>query len=124
MFLTFCFVQLWGANGIATAYATAGLVSITLQTIFLRRRVGPIRGSEIKDSVLKCMFCCAVMFLVTKAGMIVFEHNLAVDTKRMQFLEVLILIAIGGLSYFTMALFLHMEELTSVLSVVKRKLKH
>ena len=124
MFLTFCFVKLWGANGIAIAYSTAGLVSVTTQTFFLRRKIGPIRGTEIKNSILKCGFCCAVMFLVTKAAIIVFEHNLDVVSKKMQFLEVLVLVAVGGLAYFTMALFLHMEELTSVLSVIKRKLKH
>ena len=64
------------------------------------------------------------MFLVTTAASIVFEHNLSVESKKMQFLEVLILVAVGGASYFTMALFLKMEELTSVLAVMKRKFLH
>ena len=122
MALTMLFVRIWGANGIAIAYSTAGLCSITLQTFFLRRKVGTIRGTEIKNSLLKCLFCCAVMFLVTTAASIVFEHNLSIETKKMQFLEVLILVAVGGASYFTMALFLKMEELTSVLAVLKRKI--
>ncbi len=124
MGLTTLFVRIWGANGIAIAYSTAGLCSITLQTVFLRRKIGPMRGSEIKNSILKCLFCCAVMFLVTTAASIVFEHNLSVESKKMQFLEVLILVAVGGASYFTMALFLKMEELTSVLAVMKRKFLH
>ena len=119
--LTILFVTPWGANGIAIAYSVAGLCSVTVQTFFLRRKIGPMRGAEIKDSVLKCAFCCAVMFIVTTAGRIIFEHNLSIDTKTNQFLEVLILVAIGGLSYFVMAYFLKMEELTAVLAVLKRK---
>lgn len=119
--LTILFVTPWGAKGIAIAYSVAGLCSVTTQTFFLRRRIGPMRGSEIKDSILKCSFCCAVMFIVTTAGRIIFEHNLSIDSKTNQFLEVLVLVAVGGLSYFVMAYFLKMEELRSVLAVIKRK---
>lgn len=124
MTLTIIFVRFLGANGIAIAYSMAGLASVATQTFFLRRKIGKIRGAEIKNSILKCLFSCAVMFAVTTAAIIIFEHNLSIETKKMQILEVLVLVVVGGLTYFTMALFLHMEELTSVLAVVKRKFFH
>lgn len=122
--LTVIFVRLWGANGIALAYSMAGLASVTTQTFFLRRRVGRINGTEIRDSVIKCAICCAVMFIVTTAGIIIFEHNISVETKTNQLLEVLSLVALGGLTYVMMALVLKMQELTSILAVFKRKFLH
>ena len=122
--LTVIFVRLWGANGIALAYSMAGLASVTTQTFFLHRKVGRINGTEIRDSVLKCAICCAVMFIVTTAGIIIFEHNISVETKTNQLLEVLSLVALGGLTYVMMALVLKMQELTSILAVFKRKFLH
>ena len=64
------------------------------------------------------------MFIVTTAGIIIFEHNISVETKTNQLLEVLSLVALGGLTYVMMALVLKMQELTSILAVFKRKFLH
>lgn len=124
MLLTAIFVRFWGANGIAIAYSVAGLASVATQTFFLKRKVGRINGTEIRDSVVKCFICCAVMFLVLTAMIIIFEHHFPIATKKNQLLEVLILVISGGGIYFVMALALKMQELTSVLSVIKRKFLH
>ncbi|MBO4591877.1 MAG: murein biosynthesis integral membrane protein MurJ [Eubacterium sp.] len=121
--LTFIFVKFWGGNGIALAYSVTGLCSVTIQTFFLRRKIGSINGSEIKESVLKCAICCAVMYLVVQAGTIIFENSVSIQTisKSMQILELLILVAAGGGTYVAMALALKMQEMTSILDVFKRK---
>jgi putative peptidoglycan lipid II flippase len=124
MFLTAVFVQFWGANGIAIAYSAAGLASAILQTLFLRRRVGNIRGTEIKESMIKCALSCAVMFIVITAGIIIFEHNIHIDTKSSQLLELVVLLALGVITYAGMALALGMKEFTSIVSVLKRKFIH
>ena len=124
MFLTAVFVQFWGANGIAIAYSAAGLASAILQTFFLRRRVGNIRGTEIKESMIKCALSCAVMFIVITAGIIIFEHNIHIDTKSSQLLELVVLLALGVITYAGMALALGMKEFTLIVSVLKRKFIH
>ena len=124
MLLTVTFVKFWGANGIAIAYSVAGLVSVATQTYFLRRKVGPIRGSEIRDSILKCLVSCVVMFIVVTAAIIIFEHSISVETKLNQFIELIAMIAIGGITYLMMALILKMEELTSILAIMKKKFLH
>ena len=121
MALTVIFVKIWKANGIALAYSLAGLCSVATQTFFLRKKIGSLNGKEIKESILKCSICCAIMYLVLVAGRIVFEHNVSVDTKTMQLLEVIILVAAGGGTFMAMALLLKMQELTSILNVFKRK---
>ena len=124
MLLTVTFVKFWGANGIAIAYSVAGLVSVATQTYFLRRKVGPIRGNEIRDSILKCLVSCVVMFIVVTAAIIIFEHSISVETKLNQFIELIAMIAIGGITYLMMALILKMEELTSILAIMKKKFLH
>ena len=124
MLLTAIFVKFWGANGIAIAYGVAGIVSAVTQRRFLKKRIGSIRHLEIKESMLKCATCCAVMFIVITASIIIFEHNLSVESKKMQLIEVMSLVGVGGLTYFGMALALKMEELTSIIRVFKRKFTH
>ena len=122
MVLTAVFVKLWGANGIAIAYSSAGLASAFLQTFFLKKRVGSIRKQEIKESLSKCAISCAVMFVVLTAGIIIYEHYLSVESKMSQLMEVCVLFGIGVLTYVIMALALKMQELTSIISVIKRKI--
>ena len=124
MLLTAIFVKFWGANGIAIAYGVAGIISAVTQRRFLKKRIGSIRHLEIKESMLKCATCCAVMFIVITASIIIFEHNLSVESKKMQLIEVMSLVGVGGLTYFGMALALKMEELTSIIRVFKRKFTH
>ena len=124
MLLTVLLVRIWGANGIAVAYSIAGIASMLIQTYFLRRKIGSIRGREIRDSLVKCLICCGVMFVVTTASMIIFEHYIPIDMKRTQWLELLVLGAVGAGTYVVMALVLKMQELTSIIAVLKRKLGH
>ncbi|MBR6402343.1 MAG: murein biosynthesis integral membrane protein MurJ [Eubacterium sp.] len=119
--LTYIFAKIWKGNGIALAYSVTGLCSVTLQTFFLKRKIGSINGHEIKDSVLKCAICCAVMYVVVQAGQIIFENNISYETKSNQILEFLILVAAGGGTFVAMALALKMKEMTSILDVFMRK---
>lgn len=121
MILTAIFVKLWGANGIAIAYSVAGLSSALIQTFFLKKRIGTIRKDEIKESLTKCAICCAVMFVVVTAGIIIYEHYISIETKMSQLTEVGALFLVGVLTYILMAFILNMQELTSILNVFKRK---
>ena len=121
MVLTTIFSKFWGGNGIAIAYSTAGICSMIIQTFFLRRKVGRINGKEIKDSMIKCAVSCAVMFVVVTAAIIIFEHNISVDNKKYQILELMVLLMVGGGTYGVMAYILKMSELTGVISIFKRK---
>ena len=123
MALTAIFVKLWKANGIAIAYSVAGLASVTIQTFFLRRKIGPIRGDEIKKSVIKMVISCAAMFAVVTLGWLVFEKFIVPETKKLMIIELLYLLVLGGATYLVMALALKMEELKTILVVLKRKVK-
>ena len=121
MLLTGLFVKWWGANGIAFAYSSAGICSVTLLTICLRRKVGSIRGREIAESLIKCLISCLVMFVILTIAIAVWERFIPVDTKKFQLLEVAVLLIIGGGTYLVMSLVMKMDELKSVLMVIKRK---
>lgn len=121
MVLTAIFVRLWGANGIAIAYSAAGLASAFLQTYFLRKKVGNFQRSEIKESIGKCAICCGVMFIVITAGIIIFEKYVSIESKMSQLTEVGVLFSVGFLTYVIMAFALKMQELRSILDVIKRR---
>lgn len=121
MTLTALFVKIWNEDGIAIAYSTAGICSMIIQTYFLRRRVGRIKGREMFASFRKCALCCFVMFIVVSASIIIIEKTVDVEMKRNQLLEIVALLGLGGFTYIAMAYALRMQELTSILSVLKRK---
>lgn len=123
MLLTMIFVRLWSANGIALAYSIAGLVSVATQTFFLRRRIGSIRGDEIKKSLIKMFISCAAMFAVVTLGWQLFEKLVEPVSKKIQLIELIYLLFLGVGTYVVMALALKMEELKSILVVLKRKVK-
>ena len=66
---------------------------------------------------------CAVMFIVTTACIIIFEHYIPVDTKKFQILELAVSVMVGGATYVAMALILKMQEVTPVIGMIKRKLR-
>ena len=61
------------------------------------------------------------MFIAVKIGTIIFEHVVSVERKMMQLVELIILLGIGVGVYFGSAYALKMQELTSIIDVVKRK---
>lgn len=123
MVLSFAFVKVLGANGIAIAYSTAGLASMTLQLFFLKRKVGTIRGKEIGTSILKSLISCAVMSALVDLETRLLEKVLPMTSKKNQIIEVLLLLIVGAAAYVITAYILKMEELQSIIDIFKKRFK-
>lgn len=124
MVLSFIFVRVAGARGLALAYSISGLTSMTLLMIFLRRKIGSYRGREILSSVLKCLISAGTMLVVVRLLGDLLDRVLNISSKGGQFLELLILIAAGLGIYLLMAVLLRMQELKAVTDVLKRRFLH
>ncbi|MCR5148999.1 MAG: murein biosynthesis integral membrane protein MurJ [Eubacterium sp.] len=119
--LSIIFVKFWKENGLALAYSTAGLASMTLHLIFLRRKLGTMRGREMIVSAVKSVVSSGVMFAVLYFLRDFLMDVLPPDRKLIQIAHALILIVVGVIVYFVMALVLRMQEVAPVLGILKRK---
>lgn len=124
MVLSYLFVHIGGARGLALAYSVSGLTSMTLLMFFLRRKIGGFHGREILTSVVKCLISSSVMLVAVVLLDIVLTRVMPMSSKVYQFGELLILLIFGICIYVLMALMLRMHELSAVIKVLKRKFLH
>lgn len=115
------FVQLWGAEGLALAYSTAGFFSMGLLFTFLRRKFKTIRGKEMIISAVKSLIASGGMCLVIVPLMYYLEDILPTEGKFYHILHLGILFTVGVIVYFVMAILLKMQEVTMVTDIIKRK---
>ena len=117
------FVHLWGANGLALAFSAAGIVSMIMLTVFLKKKVGSLNGKEVVTSCVKTMISSLIMFVVLVILARVLETFLPLGRKVFQLAEVGILFVIGVAVFFIAAIVLKMREVEAVKSIFLRKLK-
>ena len=121
--MSMVFVRIWGANGLALAYSGAGIASMIMLAVFLRKKVGRLNGREILVSAGKTMAASAGMFVVLMLGADLLELALPLDQKVFQLMEVGILFIAGVAVFFVIAILLKMREVEAVKSIFMRKLK-
>ena len=122
-FLSFVFVRIWDANGLALAYSVAGIASMVLLSVYLKKKVGSLPWKEILISSGKTLAASAGMFLALFLTNELLERVLPVERKVFQLLEVGILFIIGVAVFFVVAIILRMKEVESVKSIFMRKFK-
>ncbi|MCR5214767.1 MAG: murein biosynthesis integral membrane protein MurJ [Eubacterium sp.] len=119
--LSYIFVRIWGANGLGLAYSLAGIVSMTLLFTTLRFKVGPIRGKEILNSVIRIFLACIIMYIGVFFSIKLLDKIFPIERKLYQFVELFLLILIAVLIYMIAAYILKIKELKSAVSMVLRK---
>ena len=117
------FVRLWGANGLALAFSAAGIASMIMLAVFLKKRVKTLNGKEILMSSVKTMIASVAMFLVLFFAAGYLEKVLPLDRKYMQLIEVGGLFVVGVVVFFIVAALLKMREVEAVKSIFMRKFK-
>jgi putative peptidoglycan lipid II flippase len=117
------FVRIWGANGLALAFSAAGIASMIMLAVFLKRKVGQLRGREILTSAIKTTIASAVMFVALFLLCRMLETMMPLERKVFQLLEVGILFVVGVAVFFVAAIVLKMKEVESVKSIFLRKFK-
>ena len=121
--MSMIFVRIWDANGLALAYSGAGIASMVLLSVFLKRKVGSLKGREILISSVKTLAASAGMFIVLMLGADLLEMVMPLEQKLFQLLEVGILFVVGVAVFFVIAILLKMKEVAAVKSIFMRKFK-
>ncbi len=127
--MNFIFVRLFsgpggagGANGLAFAYSLTGILNAVLLLQALRRRAGPLEGRRIlKTSLAALLSSLGMAFFVLGVEQIM--PHLLFGPRIVQYVLMLIWpMLVGTVSYAVIAHLLGAEEVTWVLSMLRRRL--
>jgi putative peptidoglycan lipid II flippase len=121
--LSFIFVRIWDANGLAFAYSAAGIASMVLLSVYLRKRVGALPWREIIVSAVKTVLASGAMLLALFRLDDLLDSVLPIERKVFQLLEVGILFVVGVAVFFIVAILLRMREVEAVKSIFMRKFR-
>ena len=121
--LSYIFVKIGGASGLALSYSLSGLISMALLYIFLRNKIGGFNGREILESFIKTLIATAVMFVVIVILTHIMDNTMNLTSKLMQIVEVILGTAVGVVVYFITALILKMDEVMLVKNMLQKKFK-
>ncbi len=115
--LSLSLIQVMQIAGLALANTIAALTEMTLLTVVLRKRLGGLDDRRVVHTTLKTLVASIVMAL----GVIVFLQS--VENAG------ILVRAIGGMMigvgvFFTAVLLLRVEELNSVIDLVRRKMRN
>ncbi len=120
--LSFVFVRVFSARGLALAYSVAGLVSMVLLYVILRNKVGSLGSRKIFISFVKICIASGVMGIVVVLSSRVSEIFLDSSLKSHQMIELFGAVGIGIVVFVAMAYLLHIEEMDDFTALIKRKL--
>ncbi len=121
--MSIVFVKLWGAAGLALAYSGAGIASMLLLAVYLKKKIGKLNGREILVSSGKTMISSIGMFVVIYFLGELLERLLPIEQKIFQILEVGIIFVVGVVAFFIIAVLLKMREVEAVKSIFMRRFK-
>ncbi len=121
--LSFVLVNPMSFRGLALAYSIAGLLSMVLLVLLLRRKIGPMGGRRMLSTFVKTALASAVMWVAVAVYIDVLMPYLNLDLKLIQIFELLSAIVIGVMTYVGMALVLRIDEMNDSIALVRRKLR-
>lgn len=117
--LSFLFVDILGASGLAMAYSVAGLLSFFLLLTVLDRKVGGLSLRRILPSLLRVTLASLLMGAAVYGAIQGLETVLDTNRKVDQILELTLAIGVGVLVYTLLAFLFRMPEVHDIVSRVK-----
>lgn len=112
----------YGHVGVALATSAVALVNFIALTYFMRRKIGRLNGREIIVAFVKIAVAAAVMCVVSYFSYQYLASLTAEKNIWIRAAEAFLPIALGGATFFTAAALLRVEQLTQLVSLVRRKL--
>lgn len=106
-----------GINALALSTSIAGIVCTITLFISLRKKIGHIRLKYIVVSEIKILLSSLIMGLCAK------QAFLYLTLKVSEFLSLFVSVFIGALVYFIIMYFMKIDEVNSILSMFKNKIK-
>ncbi|MGB0409726.1 MAG: murein biosynthesis integral membrane protein MurJ [Opitutales bacterium] len=113
-------MQVFGAIGLASANVIAAVVQSALLSRALSRTVSSIQFSSMNKAVLHIMIAAAAMGIFCYLGMQLASEFVALETKRLHALFVILGVPAGAGLYFGMLAWLRFEDLSELKSLVSK----
>lgn len=109
--------QVMGMNGLALATSTAGIFCTITLFISLRKKIGSISLKEIIISMIKISIASVIMGVIARFVFSAVSASLGVT------LGLMIAIIVGALAYFVVIYFMRINEVKSIIEMVKGRIK-
>jgi putative peptidoglycan lipid II flippase len=106
-----------GIGGLALATSISAIFCTVLLFISLRKKIGPFGMKSITISFIKILCASLVMGVIAKVSYNALLKNMNAN------LSLIPSICIGALSYFIIIYFMKIEEVDTIVNVIKRKIK-
>lgn len=106
-----------GVSGLALATSISAIICTCLLFISLRRKIGPFGIKNIIISFLKILIASLIMGAIAKLSYNILLNNSSAN------LTLIISIGIGVFTYFTLIYFMRIDEVDTMVDLIKRKLK-
>jgi putative peptidoglycan lipid II flippase len=114
--LNFILYKFLGIGGLALATSISAIFCTVLLFISLRKKIGPFGMKNITISFIKILCASLVMGLIAK-----FSYNTLLTYINAN-LSLIISIGIGAVTYFIIIYFMKIEEVNTIVNVIKRKM--
>jgi putative peptidoglycan lipid II flippase len=108
-----------GFRGLALAASVAAMTNLFLLLLILDRRIGPVDRKGIAAAFLKILSAAALMGLTLWAYLRYFGLNLEVAGLGEKIVSLLIILALGLVSYLVLSYILRLSELARLLQLLK-----
>lgn len=112
----------YGHVGVALATSSVALVNFFALALMMRKRISRIDGGEIIASFLKIAVASIVMSVVCYFSYHFLANQFVAKTLIAKFVEALVPIALGGITFILMAKVLHVEEVSKLYNSFARKI--
>ncbi len=108
-----------GFRGLALAASVAAMTNLFLLLVILDKRIGPLDRKGIAAAFLKILSTAALMGLTLWAYLRYFGLNLEVAGLGEKIVSLLIILALGLVSYLVLSYMLRLSELARLLQLLK-----
>ncbi len=112
----------YGHVGVALATSSVALVNFFALALMMRKRISRIDGGEIIAAFIKIAVASAIMSAVCYFSYYFLANQFGEKTLISKFVEALVPIALGGMTFLLMAKVLRVEEVSKLYNALARKL--
>jgi putative peptidoglycan lipid II flippase len=112
----------YGHVGVALATSSVALVNFFALALMMRKRISRIGGGEIISAFVKIAIASAIMSAVCYSSYHFLANQFGAKTLTFKFVEALVPIALGGITFVGMAKILRVNEVNNLYNSFARKL--
>lgn len=120
-FINWTLMKIMGAPGLALGFSLVSILNMLFLLILLKKKIGQIGGKKIIISFLKAAISSLFMGLTAFGTAYKIAEVINLHSKINQIMQVGTAVLVGALVYIIISILLKIEEMDTVLGILKRK---